>query len=112
MVNLQDTPTAGPLTVADIDAARKVNTGRIYAFGLDQQGRHQTRSFGRAPWHDTVPTDFGDTCALEGGEHHEPSATIKQRPWLGVAIVLLGWPLVAAVVGTIVVIVTHMPSIC
>ncbi len=31
MVNLQDTPTAGPLTERDLDEARRHSTGAIYA---------------------------------------------------------------------------------
>ena len=96
-----DTPSAGPLTAADLDAARKHSTGRIYkplAAGLDQQGRYVTRQ--RHPWPDTVPTDFGAACALEGGEHHEPSQTIRPRPGLGLVLVLVtGVPFLAAVIG-------------
>ena len=109
MVNLQDTPTAGPLTATDLDAARQVSTGRIYRLdthrplpaGLDQQGRHQTREFGRAPWHDTVSTDFGgiDGCAVEGGKHADPVPTKTQqdRPGIGIALVLAPW--LAGVIG-------------
>lgn len=90
MVNLQDTPTAGPLTATDLDAARQVSTGRIYRLdthrplpaGCDGQGRHQTREFGRAP---------------EGGEHHEPTKTQKDRPGIGIALVLAPW--LAGVIG-------------
>ena len=96
-----ETPSGGPLTAADLDAARKHSTGRTFPAGLDQQGRHQTRSFGRAPWHDTVPTDFGDSCALECAEHHEPAPTRSfGGPRLGLVLVLVtGVPFVAALIG-------------
>ena len=87
-----DTPSGGLLTTADLDAARRESTGRIYQFarhcppcdGLCRQGR------------DCV----AESCAAEGGTYHEPSATI-QRPALGLALVLLAWPAVAAVVGAV-----------
>jgi hypothetical protein len=91
MVNLQDTPTAGPLTATDLDAARKVNTGRIYRLdthrplpaGCDGQGRHETRRFGQqAEFVDTIPTDFGaidDGAAVEGGKHRDPVESMLQH---------------------------------
>ena len=102
---------AGPLTAADLDAARKHSTGNVYLLpaGLDQQGRHQTRS--RSPWHDTVPTDFGAACAIEGGEHREPSRTLRPSPLLGVLLVLSGWPLVLAVVALVVFLAQSLPRI-
>lgn len=89
---------AGPLTAADLEQTRKHSTGTILPAGLDYQGRYITRP---------LPED----CAEEGGEHHEPSQTIKPRPWIGVAIVLMGWPLVAAVVGAVLVIAHNLPAI-
>ena len=105
-----DTPSAGPLTAADLDAARKHSTGRILPAGCDQQGRHQTRS--RAPWHDTVATDYSglDDCAPERGKHADPvdsAASMRRhrntRATVALAIALavtgyaarLIWPLVA-----------------
>lgn len=41
--------------------------------------------------------EWQDSCAEEGGEHHEPSATHRPRPALGMTLVLLGWPLVAVI---------------
>lgn len=89
---------AGPLTAADLMTARQHSTGRIFAAGLDQQGRYPTRS--RAPWHDTVATNFGSAdalgddqaerhsgwgalqeCAVEGGRHREPTSTFKPSLW-------------------------------
>lgn len=82
-----DTPSGGPLTAADLDAALKHSTGRIFPSGLDQQGRYITRP-------------LPDDCAPEGGEHHEPSRTIRPRPALGVVLVLVtGVPFIAALVG-------------
>lgn len=59
MVNLQDTPTAGPLTAADLD--RKTNTGRIYHL-------HRVA---------VLP----DACAEEGGTFAEsvPSGLVSMR---------------------------------
>jgi len=107
---------AGPLQASDLD--RVTNPGNIYHLqravvmpaGLDQQGRHQTRS--RAPWHDTVATDYSglDDCAPEGGKHADPvdSAVSMRRHRdladtvaLVAALAALGflarliWPLVA-----------------
>ena len=88
MVNLQDTPSAGLISSADLDrstnpgnvwlmprrgvvAGRDTCTGRcethagcdcqqLQAAGLDQQGRYRTRRFGQqAEFVDTTPTDFG-----------------------------------------------------
>ena len=74
MVNLQDTPSAGQISAADLDAARKHSTGRIVHLrratllpaGCDQQGRHATRQWPAFP--DTVPTDWHglDACHLQG----------------------------------------------
>lgn len=80
MVNLQDTPSAGQISAADLDAARKHSTGRIVHLrratllpaGCDQQGRHATRQWPAFP--DTVPTDWHglDACAPEGGKRADP----------------------------------------
>jgi len=80
---------AGPLTAADLDAARQHSTGRVLHLrrvhiagrdtcsgqcetgagcdctplqpaGLDYQGRHETRRFGQqAEFVETMPTDYG-----------------------------------------------------
>ena len=73
MVNLQDTPSAGQISAADLEAARQHSTGRIVHLrravvlpaGCDQQGRHATRQWPAFP--DTVPTDWHglDDCAAE-----------------------------------------------
>lgn len=89
---------SGALTASDVADARKHSTGRILPAGLDSQGRHQTRP---------LPED----CAEEGGTHREPSKTMRDRPGIGLLIVLLGWPTVAAVIGAVVAIVQHMPPI-
>ena len=80
-----NTPTihAGPLTAADLDAARKHSTGTV----------------------------LPDACAEEGGIHREPSRTVKESPLLGVLLVLSGWPLVAVLVALVVFFVEHMPRI-
>ena len=94
-MNLNDTPTAGPLTAADLDEARAYSTGRIYRLhrvtvcppchGECNQGRMCN----------------AESCAPEGGEHHDPSPALKEQPWIGVSLVLLGWPALAAIVGAI-----------
>lgn len=89
---------SGPLTIAELEEARKHSTGTILPAGLDYQGRHQTRP-------------LPEECAEEGGTHREPSGTYRNQPGLGIVLVLLGWPVVAAAVGAIVVIVTNMPRI-
>jgi len=85
MVNLQDTPSAGQISAADLDAARKHSTGRIVHLrratllpaGCDGQGRHATRQWPEFP--DTVPTDWHglDDCAPEGGKFAEPSPAME-----------------------------------
>lgn len=77
-----DTPNQGPLTAADLDAARKHSTGTIH-----------------------------ECCAEEGGIHREPSRTVKESPLLGVLLVLSGWPLVAVLVALVVFLVENMPRI-
>ncbi len=71
----------GPLTAADLEAARRDNPGSIWhphrhimPAGLDQQGRYATR------WPDTIPTDW-DSCAVEGGRFADPvpSAVLSMR---------------------------------
>lgn len=91
MANLNDTPSAGLLTAADLDAARRESTGRIYAF---------------AQYHEAhIPAGYGygntDDCAPECAQHHDPAATATHRPALGLALVLLAWPTVAAIVGVV-----------
>ena len=87
MVNLQDTPSAGQISAADLDAARKHSTGRIVHLrratllpaGCDQQGRHATRQWPAFP--DTVPTDWHglDACAPEGGKRAEPVPSAQKK---------------------------------
>ena len=101
MVNLQDTPSAGQISAAGLDAARQHSTGRIVHLrravvlpaGCDQQGRHATRQWPAFP--DTVPTDWHglDDCAAEGGAHRDPAPTKthKDRPGVGIALVLAPW---------------------
>lgn len=108
MVNLQDTPTAGPLTAADLD--RKTNTGRIYhlhratvaqcppCHGMCHQGRACNAS--------------DDACAPEGGtfadpvpsgsvlsmrRHHRTRATVG----LAIALAVVGylWNLALPLLG-------------
>lgn len=107
MVNLQDTPSAGQISAADLDAARQHSTGRIVHLrratllpaGCDGQGRHATRQWPAFP--DTVPTDWHglDACAPEGGKHAEPvpTKTHRDRPGIGIALVLAPW--LAGVIG-------------
>ena len=93
--------------------------------GCDDQGRHETREFGRAPWHDTVATDYGSADALgddqaqrhsawgaidesaapEGGRHREPSRTMRDAPGL---LASLLWPL--GVVASVAAVVALLPS--
>lgn len=112
MLAAPDTIT-GPLTAADLAAARKHSTGRVLAAGCDQQGRFITRRHPGAvyePWRDTVPTDYGSADALgddqaerhsawgaidesaapAGGKHREPSRTMRDAPGL---LASLLWPL-------------------
>lgn len=101
MVNLQDTPSAGLISAADLEAARQHSTGRIVHLrrvvvlpaGCDGQGKYRTRQW--APFPDTVPTDWHglDDCAAEGGAHHDPAPakTHKDRPGIGIALVLAPW---------------------
>lgn len=82
---------AGPLTAADLEAAREHSTGTVVhlhrtvvmAAGLDYQGRHETRRFGQqAEFVDTIPTDFGaidDGAAVEGGKHRDPVESMLQH---------------------------------
>ena len=108
MVNLQDTPSAGQISAADLDAARKHSTGRIVHLrravvlphGCDGQGKYRTRQWPEFP--DTVPTDWHglDACAPEGGKFADPVPTNKakkDRPGIGIALVLAPW--LAGVIG-------------
>lgn len=51
------------------------------------------------------------TCAPEGGVHSDPvpSAAHKRCPALGVLLILLGWPAVAALVAIAAFIAEHWP---
>lgn len=103
---------AGTLTAADLDAACEHSTGTVYHLhraivmpaGLDQQGRYPTRE-----WADTIPTDYGDCCAPEGGTARDPvesmhrhratAATVKYGLALAALLAVAGylahilWPL-------------------
>jgi len=97
----------GQISAADLDAARQHSTGRIVHLrrvvvlpaGCDGQGKYQTRQW--APFRDTEPTDYSalDDCATEGGKHAEPvpTKTHKDRPGIGIALVLAPW--LAGVIG-------------
>lgn len=97
MVNLQNTPSAGMLTAADLDAARKHSTGNVWLMprratvagrdtcngqcetragcdcapllphGCDGQGRHETRRFGQQ-------AEFVDTVPTDFGSLHPAEA--------------------------------------
>jgi hypothetical protein len=57
MVNLNDTPSAGPLTAAELAAARKHSTGTVRPVPAGcGQNRWPER---RVNWPGTTPTDFG-----------------------------------------------------
>ena len=100
-----DIPSAGPLTVADLDAARKHSTGRVMFLhravvmpaGLDQQGRYETRQ--RLPWPDTEETDYSElerlaSCAPEGGRHADPVAAprfSKSAPYINAILLTAGY---------------------
>jgi hypothetical protein len=97
---------AGPLTAADLDAARQVNPGSIWhphrhimAAGLDQQGRHPTRE-----WHDTVPVQpqAAECCTELGAEsmlRHRRTAAHTKSIALALLLAVAGylahitWPL-------------------
>ena len=111
MVNLQDTPSAGLISAADLEAARQHSTGRIVHLrravvlpaGCDGQGKYQTRQW--APFPDTVPTDWQQDCAPEGGRFAEPAPAMESM-WrhrrtvatLRGAIALVAVAIVAAVI--------------
>ena len=113
-----DIPSAGPLTVADLDAARKHSAGNVWLLprrvmqcppcnGDCRQGRD-------CPGPDTVPTDYGsgwlDSCAPEGGRHADPvesmaryrqtASTVRWGVALAVVLAVVGygfrvfWPIV------------------
>lgn len=63
-----DTPSAGPLTVADLDAARKHSTGNVWI-----PSPH--RSF--LPLGDEYPEPNMEPCAPEGGKHNEPASAME-----------------------------------
>lgn len=114
MVNPQDTPSAGLISAADLEATRQHSTGRIVHLrravvlpaGCDGQGKYQTRQW--APFPDTVPTDWHglDDCAPEGGRFTEPAPAMESmfRHRRTVATVRGGVALVVllAVVGYVV----------
>ena len=119
-----NTPTinAGPLTAADLVAARKYSTGRVlYLHRAVIAGRDTCA--GACETHGgcdcaTCPPCNGncsqgrdcpaDACAAEGGKHRDPAPTKTHRPGFGVVLVLLGWPVVAALVAAVAFIAQHM----
>lgn len=57
-------------------------------------------------WRESViPAGYGygnaDDCAPECAQHHDPVPSGTHRPALGLALVLLAWPTVAAIVGVV-----------
>lgn len=88
-----DTPSGGLLNAADLDMARRESTGQIYALREGDLWRESQ-----------IPAGYGygtDDCAPECAQHHDPVATATHRPALGLALVLLAWPTVAAIVGVV-----------
>ena len=108
-------PIAGPLGPSDLAEARAHSTGAIWLLprrgtvmqcppctGNCRQGRDCTGP-------DTVPTDWHDDCAPEGGKHAEPVQSAVESMWrhrryratagLALALALVGaavrfaWPL-------------------
>ena len=124
MVNLQDTPSGGALTAADLAEARRFNAGTVLHLrratllpaGCDQQGRYETRS--HAPWHDTVDTDFGEQpepaeASTSVGADTRPAALSmdRHRRTAGrVALALIAVPAVAAVVAVVAFAARHWPG--
>ncbi len=102
MVNLQDTPSAGPLTAADVAEARKHSTGtvRLLPAGCGQN-RWPER---RVNWPDTVPVQPAEACT-EVGHRHDAAESMwrhrRTRATVGLALVLaaagylshIAWPL-------------------
>ena len=105
MVNLQDTSSAGLISAADLDAARKHSTGNVWLMPRRQTLLHcppcngdcaNGECVGTVPgrdtcngscqsatgcecWRDTVPTDWRglDACAPEGGRFMEPAPAME-----------------------------------
>lgn len=101
-----DTPSGGPLTVADLDAARKHSTGsvRLVPAGCGNNGRWPERRVNWQPdFPDTVPTDYGwlDSCAPEGGIARDPvesmaryrqtASTVRWGIALAVVLAVVGY---------------------
>lgn len=63
MVNLQDTPTAGPLRACDLD--RATNTGRIYHL-------HRVHVEPSTATDDETEALYRQACAVEGGTFADP----------------------------------------
>lgn len=80
MVNLQDTPSAGPIRAIDLE--RDINTGRIY---------HLHRAW-PCEWESCTGracTDSAREClqaAPEGGKHAEPAPTKTSRELTGARV--------------------------
>jgi hypothetical protein len=101
MVNLQDTPSTGRITVADLDAARKHSTGRIHLVpaGCGQQ-RWPER---RVNWPDTMPVQPqpAEACTELGAEVESMLRHRRTRSTVSLALLLavlgyaahLIWPL-------------------
>lgn len=110
MVNLQNTPSAGPLTAADLAEARRFNAGTVLHLhratlaqcppctGNCNQGR--ACSAGKPArveqWPDTMPSDHAplaaEACTDMGADECRPPASR-----IGIALVVLPW--VLAVIG-------------
>ncbi len=75
MVNLQDTPSAGPIRAIDLE--RDTNTGRIYHL------RRVHLEPGAVISDDEAECGWLDSCAAEGGKHAEPApAPMPRQSWL------------------------------
>jgi hypothetical protein len=105
MVNLQNTPSAGPLTAADLAEARRFNAGTVLHL-------HRATVAQFPPCHGDCRQGRdcnAIACAPEGGVPAEPVPTQKPRAFIGAMLVLLGWPIVAALVGIAAFVAEHWP---
>lgn len=108
MVNLQDTPSAGLISAADLDAARQHSTGNVWLMprrasactGDCRQGRDCTCT------PDTVPVQPAEACTELGANaadsmfrHRRTEATVRWGLSLAAALAVVGyvvravWPL-------------------
>jgi len=102
MVNLNDTPTAGPLAVADLD---RRNTGRIY-------GLHRQVEPGAIVTDDDTEQMAAEACTELGADTRPAALSMgRHRRTVGrVALVLLIVPCIAAVVGVAAFAARHWPG--